>query len=132
MIGQRPSAQSAEVPGRRTACNLLRSMFDAVDHRNWPALAGFYCPDCHYERPGFPPIQGRAALLYFYETSRPILSGVHRLQVVLEDADILCAMGHFNGVLRTGEPIQLQFADLYELKDRLIHKRKTFFFTPLA
>jgi len=110
----------------------VMSMFDAVDRQDWARLARFYCDDCYYERPGFIPISGHTELMRFYEEIRPIARGDHRLTLILQDGDVLCAAGEFRGLLRTGRQVDLQFADLYRMRDGLIHTRKTFFFTPLV
>jgi ketosteroid isomerase-like protein len=110
----------------------IRDMFEAVDARDWAAMLRCYVPDCAYERPGFPRIEGATALLNFYADVRPIAAGRHDVERVLQDGDDLCATGVFEGRLRNGEPIRLQFADLYRLKDGLIAARKTFFYAPLA
>jgi hypothetical protein len=107
-------------------------MFAAIDACNWQALARLYADDCVYERPGFAPISGLDALIRFYVEVRPIRSGRHAVQVFVEDANCVCAAGRFDGALRSGEAISLEFADLYTIRDHRIASRKTFFFTPLA
>jgi ketosteroid isomerase-like protein len=107
-------------------------MFVAIDAGDWAALGRLYADDCVYQRPGFEVIEGLASLIHFYAELRPIRSGRHRVSRFLKDDAQLCASGRFDGVLRTGEPINLEFADLYTIRNRLISSRKTFFFTPLA
>jgi ketosteroid isomerase-like protein len=107
-------------------------MFVAIDAGDWAALGRLYADDCVYQRPGFEVIEGLASLIHFYAELRPIRSGRHRVSRVLKDEAQLCASGRFDGVLKTGAPIGLEFADLYTFRGPLIASRKTFFFTPLA
>jgi ketosteroid isomerase-like protein len=110
----------------------VKAMFGAIDACDWTALARLYAEDCTYDRPGFETVRGLSALIRFYADLRPIRSGRHRVVRFLEDDDGVCASGRFDGVLRTGEAISLEFADLYTIRNDLISSRKTFFFTPLT
>lgn len=112
--------------------DLIERMFAAVDARDWDRLEGFYHPACRYRRPGFEAIEGRDRLLRFYEVDRPIRSGLHRVEEVLEDRDGACAFGSFDGHLRTGEAISLNFADRYVFDGKVIRARTTYFYAPLA
>ena len=111
---------------------LIEKMFAAVDACDWPGLQGFYHPACRYERPGFEAIEGLERLLRFYEVDRPIRSGLHRVDEVLEDRNGACAFGSFDGRLRTGEAISLNFADRYVFDGEVIRARTTYFYAPLA
>jgi len=110
----------------------LVDMFKAVDSGDWSALRRFYTDQCIYERPGFDVIAGVEALIHFYESVRPIRSGIHILDHLVEEKDRVMASGHFEGMLRSGSAIQLQFTDVYVFDHKKIRFRKTFFFTPLA
>jgi ketosteroid isomerase-like protein len=112
--------------------NLIEQMFAAVDACDWGALQRFYHPACRYERPGFAAIEGLAGLLRFYEVERPIRAGLHRVDEVLEDRDGACAFGGFDGHLRTGAAISLNFADRYVFDGEAIRARTTYFYAPLA
>jgi ketosteroid isomerase-like protein len=107
-------------------------MFSVVDASAWAELAAFYHPACRYERPGFPVITGVDDMLDFYVRRRPILSGRHTLDSVVEAGEHVFASGSFEGELRSGDTLQLRFADHYVFEADRILNRTTFFFTPLA
>jgi hypothetical protein len=107
-------------------------MFAVVDTADWDGLSAFYHRDCRYERPGFAAIAGLPSLLRFYSAERPIASGAHRIDHVLEGDGGACAFGTFEGRLRTGEAISLRFADRYVFEGDVIRVRTTYFYAPLA
>jgi ketosteroid isomerase-like protein len=111
---------------------VIEAMFDAIDGEDWRRLSDFYAPDCQYERPGFELISGVDELLHFYKELRPISRGKHLIHYTAEEQPIFFSTGTFDGSLRNGSRIDLEFTDIYIFKQRRIHRRKTFFFTPLA
>jgi ketosteroid isomerase-like protein len=110
----------------------IENMFAAVDASDWDRLQGFYHPQCSYDRPGFAAIEGVGQLMRFYSDERPIKSGLHRVDAVLEEDGGACAFGAFDGRLRTGEAISLRFADRYVFDGEVIRARTTYFYAPLA
>lgn len=108
------------------------AMFATIDACRWHELGAFFAPDCVYERPGFARIVGLAALRHFYQQERPIERGVHNVDSLLGDGALLCAVGRFDGTLRNGSAIALRFSDLYEVRNDLVVRRSTYFYTPLA
>jgi ketosteroid isomerase-like protein len=111
---------------------LLNDMFEAVDSNNWSDLRRCYSEDCVYARPGFARIEGLEALIHFYQHVRLIHSGRHTLRHVVTEIPCVSASGEFKGTLRNGNPIQLEFMDLYVVSAGRIQNRQTYFFTPLA
>lgn len=107
-------------------------MFCSVDAGQWDALSQYYHPQCRYERPGFPAISGLDDLHDFYASVRPIASGAHRIDSMVEEGDLVCALGSFDGQLKTGDPISLRFADRYRFESDRIIERTTYFYAPLA
>jgi ketosteroid isomerase-like protein len=112
--------------------SMLERMFEAVDARDWRTVASYYLDDCVYDRPGFPTVKGREALLEFYAVARPIQSGLHKIDLVVQEGTRACASGSFKGMLKSGDSIELRFLDTYLFEGRQIRRRETFFFTPLA
>jgi ketosteroid isomerase-like protein len=110
----------------------IETMFRAVDEEQWARLASFYHPACVYDRPGFERLEGLASVLRFYRQERPIRSGVHGIEDVVESERTACAVGTFEGRLRSGADISLRFADHYVFEDGRIAERRTFFYAPLA
>jgi ketosteroid isomerase-like protein len=108
----------------------VRQLFDVIDGQEWNKLTEFFCEDVHYERPGYEPINGIAALLTFYRDVRIIQSGRHHLdQVVIDDSAGAC-WGRFLGQSRKGDPIDVRFADVYSLHQGKIRLRTSYFFVP--
>lgn len=110
----------------------ILEMFRSVDAGQWDALSRYYHPQCRYERPGFAAISGFDELHDFYASTRPIASGAHRIDNIVEEGGLVWAVGRFNGKLKTGEPISLRFADQYRFETGRIIERTTYFYTPLA
>jgi ketosteroid isomerase-like protein len=114
------------------APKLIASMFEIIDSCRWDELDAVFARDCVYERPGFEPIAGIAALREFYARHRPIERGTHHVESVISEGSMLCATGSFDGALRDGSAIRLRFSDLYRTRFDHVVWRTTFFFTPLA
>ena len=57
----------------------VRSMFRGIDARDWDTLARHFHPALVYQRPGFPLLEGRDAVVRFYREVREI-QGEHRLE----------------------------------------------------
>ena|SRR5665213_2343291 len=111
---------------------LIETMFRAVDDEQWSKLERFYHPNCTYDRPGFDPIEGVESVVRFYTNDRPIQSGTHVIEDVVESDRTACAIGTFRGRLRSGLDISLRFADHYLFEEGRIVERRTFFYAPLA
>lgn len=111
---------------------LIETMFRAVDAERWSELEGFYHPGCTYDRPGFALIEGIDSVMGFYCNDRPIRSGVHLIEDVVESERTACAIGSFEGRLKSGSQISLRFADHYVFEADRIVQRRTFFYAPLA
>ena len=117
------------MPSKR---QIIERMFDAIDSRRFDALEQLFAPGCRYERPGYPPIEGAAALLHFYEHERVIASGAHTIQKLVEADGQAAVAGAFQGTLRDGSATALEFADHYGFESDRIAWRKSYFFTPLV
>lgn len=111
---------------------LVTSMFQSIDAGAWPALRQFFAPHCVYERPGFAKIVGLDALHRFYSEERQVAVGRHtRLHAYHDPFNGMVATGEFSGVLKNGEEVSAEFADLYRFQGSLIVHRKTYFYAPL-
>lgn len=111
----------------------VRRYYQLVDEGDVPGLLQLFSPDVVYERPGYEPIRGRAALEDFYRDVRVIVSGRHSLRsLVCADAEV-AVQGDFAGVLRDGDNVRLRFADFFQVTaDGLFSRRNTYFFQPLV
>jgi ketosteroid isomerase-like protein len=109
---------------------LVHDLFRVIDARDYERLRDLCHPGITYERPGYEAFDGIDRLLRFYRDERVIASGSHQLDaVVVNDTHAAC-WGRFTGTHRDGSPIDVQFADTYELAEGTIRRRKSFFYVP--
>jgi ketosteroid isomerase-like protein len=107
---------------------LVRRMFARIDAADWAGLADLLHPDVVYERPGYPPLAGRDRVLRFYREERAV-SGRHDVQGTLGDGVAAAAWGRMRGRRRDGSPVDVRFAEVYELTGGRIRHRRSYFFT---
>ncbi len=111
----------------------VRSYYSLVDANDFAALVLLFSEQAVYQRPGYPPIEGRAALAEFYATKRVIMRGRHVISELIADGSRVAVHGRFTGTDRSGTALALQFADFFTMDSAgLLDSRETFFFTPLA
>ena len=109
---------------------LISALLSAVDRRDWQTVGGLVTPDVVYDRPGYPTIRGVHEWLIFYRETRIVVTGQHRLVTVLADDTQGFCWGEFTGTIRTGETVEVRFADWYAFRDGLVCQRRTFFYEP--
>jgi hypothetical protein len=109
----------------------LEAMFQVIDASDWDALPPFFHPELVYDRPGYPLIEGRAAVLDFYRATRT-MRGRHLFEAFAIDSDTGACWGRFVGQFPDGRPIDIQFADCYRFKDGTMWRRKSHFYVPLV
>ena len=109
---------------------LVRDLFRVIDARDFERLREFCHPEVRYERPGYEQFSGIERLLKFYREERVIVSGTHQLTAVVTSDTHAACWGRYVGVHRDGSPIDVEFADTYELEDGTIRRRKSFFYVP--
>jgi steroid Delta-isomerase len=107
--------------------------YDCVDSGDIEAMAALFGDETVYHRPGYEPMPGRAAITDFYLRRRLIKAGRHTLSSILAQATQVAVVGEYHGVLHSGDPVDLRFADLFHLNaEGAFCRRETFFFAPLA
>jgi steroid Delta-isomerase len=115
------------------AVQVVRRFYELVDRGDAAGLAALFAPDAEYRRPGYGLMTGPEGLLGFYGRDRTIREGGHTLTVVLADGPTVGVFGEFHGVLHSGEPVDLRFADSFTVRpDGLFATRDTYFFAPLV
>ncbi|MFI6858320.1 nuclear transport factor 2 family protein [Streptomyces sp. NPDC050421] len=121
------------VPAEATVLSRIRAYYTSVDAGDVESLLALFAPDARYHRPGYEPLVGHTALRRFYQGERIIAEGTHTLTETVVDGDRAAVHGEFHGLLRTGERVDLRFADFFTLTSKLTFAtRDTFFFTPLV
>ncbi|MCW2571944.1 MAG: ketosteroid isomerase [Frankiales bacterium] len=107
--------------------------YQAVDNNDITALLNLFTDDAVYERPGYPPLNGRADLQEFYTSTRVIQSGAHVITDRLETDRAIAVQGTFTGTVVGGQAVTLRFSDFFEIgPDERITRRTTYFFAPLV
>ena len=114
----------------KAASTVIRSMAAAIERGDWSAMSTHFTDDVTYERPGYPPLTGIAALLEFYRDVRIIKTGHHDIWQVIGTEENAACWGSFTGIARDGRSLAARFADVYDLRDGRIQRRVTHFFTP--
>jgi steroid delta-isomerase len=113
--------------------SLVRKYYETVDRGDVRSLLWLFDPEALYRRPGYPDLRGRPDLERFYREQRVISSGRHTIERLLIDRLSAAVYGRFHGLLRSGEDIELRFADFFELSEAgMITHRDTFFFAPMV
>ncbi|ADJ46520.1 hypothetical protein AMES_4695 [Amycolatopsis mediterranei S699] len=124
----------SEAPTRQAAAiAMARHFYDCVDSTDVAGAAGLFAADARYHRPGYEPFAGPEGITRFYTHDRVIRSGRHVLTTVVAVGDDVAVRGEFHGVGHDGSPVDLRFADFFEVgPDNLFTRRETFFFAPLT
>ncbi|GAB6880563.1 nuclear transport factor 2 family protein [Halorubrum gandharaense] len=134
------------------AARLVRRYYEVVDAEAYEELFDLFDDDVVYERPGQPPIEGKAAFREFYETGRPLEDGTHEVHSVVvnppnetasDDGDgsdesgddhtnatapagpTVAVRGTFSGI-QDGDRVSFGFADFHEFDGGVIARRYTF------
>ena len=110
--------------------DVIRQLFEIVDARRWDDLVQVFHPDVVYERPGYDPLRGFAAIDDFYRARRVIARGGHIVEGVVVEGDKGAAWGRFVGAKHDDTPIDERWADVYTFADKKIRSRRSHFFRP--
>ena len=108
-----------------------RRYYALVDAGDVDGVVGCFAEDAVYHRPGYAPMEGRAALAEFYGGERVIADGRHELDEVVVEGRRVAVHGRFVGTLKDGSAARVGFADFWVLDeaDRAT-SRRSFFDTP--
>lgn len=111
----------------------VHKYYELVDSNDVDGLLALFDDDAVYHRPGYRPLRGRDELRHFYKEERVISYGEHVIDSMVVDRDRIAVQGTFRGTLRTGEQVQLKFADFFGFAHGVgFGRRDTFFFTPMV
>jgi len=111
----------------------VHRLYELIDANDIPAMLDLFADDATYHRPGYDPILGRVQLERFYRQDRIIREGEHTPAVVLANGSDVAVHGRFRGVLKSGEPLELRYAEFFTMApDGRFASRQTYFFAPLA
>jgi len=100
-----------------------------VDAGDVAGIVALFAPDGVYERPGYEPFAGRAAIERFYRGERVIASGAHTIDRLVREGEAVVAEGRFEGRLRSGAVASVRFTDIWRFApEGLVAHRTTYFF----
>jgi RimJ/RimL family protein N-acetyltransferase len=100
-----------------------QTLLSAIDAADWDGVTNCFTPDAVYTPPAGPACRGRPAIRTYYESVRPIATGVHTLQDVMHSPARIVARGIFNGTTRQGITVAMDFVDTLEVTAGLISNR---------
>lgn len=117
--------------GSGLAASAVRWYYQLVDEQEVDGLLTLFAADAVYRRPGYEPLVGATALERFYRSRRVISSGRHTITELVAEGGKVAVRGGFTGLLKSGERVEVEFADFFTVnRDGLFASRDTFFFTP--
>jgi len=109
---------------------LIETLLAAIDAQDWERLSGLLSEDTRYEVSGFPAFCGRPAVMDYYRRLRPVKHGRHTIdEIIPGDGSAVCT-GRFTGIKKSGEDIDILFADVIRLAGRRIKQRRVYFCQP--
>jgi ketosteroid isomerase-like protein len=106
---------------------LVNRYYELIDIGDFEGVFKLFHEDIIYERGGTPTIHGIDALKGFYRAGRIIQDGRHEIQAVVSQGDWVGVRGVFRGTLKTGERVEVRFADFHQIKENKIWKRYSYF-----
>jgi ketosteroid isomerase-like protein len=109
-----------------TAHRLVTDLFDIIDTANWDDLDRVFARDCVCHPPGIEPLVGMAAIDRYYRHDRPIADGRHRIDCVVSDVGAAACWGRFTGRSKAGDPLDVEFAEAFLVRDGKIASRTTY------
>ncbi|MEU5302978.1 nuclear transport factor 2 family protein [Streptomyces noursei] len=121
-------------PAHEARAAKVREYYRLVDAADVPGLIALFTEDAVYRRPGYPPMRGHQGLRAFYTGERIIARGRHTVTSLLVEGERSAVTGVFEGVLKDGSEVSLEFADFFVHRDddQCFRQRDTYFFAPLV
>ncbi|WP_051581832.1 nuclear transport factor 2 family protein [Pseudonocardia acaciae] len=110
----------------------ILDLFSTIDSGKWDRLGDLFTPDAVYRRPGFEEMRGIESITRFYEHGRLISSGDHTISGIVVDGGRAACWGRLSGRLKSGDHIEVEFADVYIMAHSRIVERTSYFYAPLA
>jgi hypothetical protein len=106
----------------------IQNYYNEIDSGNIDAVCDMFSDEIYYRRGTQVRIQGKKALEEFYRSHRVIESGQHKdLKYIHWLRQLTIVQGHFSGVLKTGEGVDVDFMDSFTIRNGKIQLRITTF-----
>lgn len=106
---------------------IVERYYKLVDANDFVSLFDLFTEDIEYERGNYPTIVGIEAFRQFYYDERTIASGAHTIDDMLVGDDSIATRGRFQGTLRDGRSVTLEFSDFHQFRGAKICRRYTYF-----
>jgi steroid delta-isomerase len=115
---------------RADGIEVVATCYRLIDAGDVDGMLKLFADDAVYQRPGYPPLAGSAALRVFYTSTRMIRQGVHILHTLVVSGDVVAVEGTFRGTLKDGSAVEQRFADFFRLCGHRVSERRTYFDAP--
>ncbi len=112
--------------------SLVFKLYEVVDSENWNEFHDIFDENVVYKRPGYPRFNGLDELINYYKNDRIISRGKHEIINLVSADNKIVVYGLFKGNSKTGEELELEYSDYFELCENKLNYRKTYFHTPLV
>lgn len=94
----------------------IERYYEYVDEETYEALFELFADDVTYHRPGQEPIEGIEKFREFYCEIRPVESGTHTVDELVDDGETIAVRGRFDGRI-DGRRVEFGFADVHRFND---------------
>ncbi len=120
MTGKNPwSAEDAR--------HLVRRYYSCADHQDLPTMFSLFDERLLYKRPGHAALVDKATFMDFYRSGRIIDVGAHSLRAITVENDRVVVQGSFRETSESGAACEIEFADVFTVKDGKISELHTYF-----
>jgi uncharacterized protein len=106
---------------------LVCGYYKAMDLGDLSVALACFAPTAIYRRPGYEALLGLDAIHRYYQETRIISSGSHRIDSLIVDGDEVAVQGAFEGQGHAGQRLVTRFADFWRFGDDLVLERNTYF-----
>jgi ketosteroid isomerase-like protein len=103
---------------------IVRKYYRLVDTKKFEPMLELFSSNTVYNRCGYV-IKGMKNLRKFYETERK-LKGKHVIDNLTSKGSLVISTGTFKGINKRKQKINIDFADLFEIKRGIIVRRHTY------
>jgi ketosteroid isomerase-like protein len=106
---------------------LVQRYYSLIDAGRVDEMLALFDEEATYVRGGTPPMRGKAELTEFYQRRRIIENGLHEIFSIVSQGEWVAVRGRFAGTLKSGEAVDVQFADFHRIDGGCIRERFTYF-----
>ena len=119
-------------PEGMSKTDLVLSYYTNIDAGDITAALACFASEAIYRRPGYDPLIGLAEIEKFYDATRVVGPGRHRIEAIVDSGDEVAVRGSFEGTFRDGSPLQARWGDFWRFADGKVVERNSYFDAPVA